>query len=191
MAIAMGIDSGSNLGIATIEANMGKREKFKLLFADSVKGDDNNFGFREDVPNQSKAIGLTRVFSYYVELLGPDSINCEDNFLQMSASSFKRLIEMVTMMSYHNSYHNPNIPFHLVLPRLAKQLVGADFRGSDKNDVKEGLKKCKFLDLNGYDLDNLTEHAVDAILIALYECVQMYKRLGWEIENGASRKPKT
>ena len=49
--------------------------------------------------------------------------------------------------------------------------------------MKEGLKKCPFLDLNGFDLDHLTEHAVDAVLLAVYEAVQLYKSYGWDVNN--------
>lgn len=179
----MGIDPGTSwLGVALLQVNTKKKEPFKLLFVDSYRGDLTDFNIREDTPHQTKAKGLLRSYEYLLEHLEPDIISCEDNFLELSPSSFKRLIEVVTMMSYHTVKELPEVPFHLALPRLTKQIIDVDFRGSTKEDVKEGLKNYHFLDLNGFDLDSLTEHANDAILLALYEAVQLYKSYGWEID---------
>ena len=182
MIKVMGIDPGiSILGVGTLLLNPCKKEPFKLVFADTYRGDLNEFDIRIDTKHQTKAKGLVRAYGYLLEHIEPDVINCEDNFFDLSPSSFKRLIEVVTMMSYRTLLDLPDIPFHLCLPRLSKQIVKADFRGSTKDDVKEGLKKCEFLDLNGFNLDSLTEHANDAILLALYECVQIYKLYGWDL----------
>lgn len=179
----MGIDPGTSwLGVALLQVNTKKKEPFKLIFVDSYRGDLTDFNIREDTPHQTKAKGLLRSYEYLLEHLEPNIISCEDNFLELSPSSFKRLIEVVTMMSYHTVKELPEVPFHLALPRLTKQIINVDFRGSTKDDVKEGLKNYNFLDLNGFDLDSLTEHANDAILLALYEAVQLYKSYGWEID---------
>lgn len=182
----MGIDPGINwLGAAALNVNTKQQEPFKLIFVDSYRGDLTQFDIREDTPHQTKAKGLLRSYEYLLDHIEPDLISCEDNFLELSPSSFKRLIEVVTMMSFCTIKKRPEVPFHLALPRLAKQIVQVDFRGSTKEDVKEGLKKCPFLDLNNFNLDSLTEHANDAILLALYEAVQLYKSYGWDV-NGRS-----
>lgn len=184
MIKVMGIDPGiSHLGGALITVNTEKPAPFVLEYADSLRGDLTDYNVRPDTPDQPKAWGLVRSYGYLLEHLEPDIVCCEDNFLQLSPSSFKRLIEVVTMMSYCTALNLPDIPFHLVLPRLAKQIVNADKDKGDKNLVKEGLKICPFLDLNGFDLDRLTEHAVDAILLAVYEAVQLYKSYGWDVNN--------
>lgn len=184
MITVMGIDPGiTHLGAAGLKVNTKEPEPFLLIYADSLRGDLTDYHVSTDVPNQTKAKGLIRSYIYLLEYLEPGLICCEDNFFKISPASFKRLIEVVTMMSYSASVDAPNTPFHLVLPRLAKQIVGADKDGGDKTLVIKGLKACKFLNLNGFDLDNLTEHAVDAILIAVYEAVQLYKSYGWELNN--------
>lgn len=184
MIKVMGIDPGiSHLGAAALSVNTMKPEPFKLIYADSLRGDLTDYDIRSDTPNQTKAKGLIRSYAYLLEHLEPDIVCCEDNFLKLSPSSFKRLIEVVTMMGYCTLMNLPNVPFHLVLPRAAKQIVDADKDAGDKTLVTKGLKACPFLDLNGFELDNLTEHANDAILLALYESVQLYKSYGWEMTN--------
>lgn len=187
----LGIDPGVNhLGAAALSVNTKEQKPFKLIYADSFRGDLTQFDIREDTPHQTKAKGLIRSYGYLLELIEPDVISCEDNFFKISQSSFKRLIEVVTMMSYHTLCDLPEVPFHLTLPRLTKQIIGADKDGGDKDLVKKGLKACKFLDLNGFNLDNLTEHANDAILLALYEAVQVYKVYGWNVHDGNKGKNK-
>ena len=197
MIIIMGIDPGINwLGASALTVNTKEQKKFQLTFVDSYRGDLTQFDIREDTPHQTKAKGLLRSYEYLLDLLNPDIISCEDNFLgggkfglASNPASFKRLIEVVTMMSFCTVKNRAEVPFHLTLPRLAKQIVKVDFSGSTKDDVKEGLKNCPFLDLNGYNLDNLTEHANDAILLALYEAVQLYKSYGWDVyESNKSTK---
>lgn len=192
----LGIDPGiTHLGAAVIELDIENKNPFQLLYADSYRGELNDFDLRPDVPNQTKAKGLLRSFEYLVNRFEPDVIIVEDNFLgggrfglSSNPASFKRLIEVVTMMSFLVHREKPGIPFHTVLPRLAKQIVGADFSGSTKDDVTIGLKQYDFLHLNQINLDNLTEHANDAILIALYECVQIYQSLQWLDKNANVRK---
>ena len=62
-----------------------------------------------------------------------------------------------------------------VLPNLAKAIVGANFKGTQKEDVLKGLKNYPHLDLNGIDLDTLDDHSVDSIVIALYLCEMVAK----------------
>lgn len=181
----LGIDPGiTNLGVGALELDCYEKKPFKLLYADTLMGDHNDFGVREDNPSQTKAKGLTRAYGHVFDMVDPDIVVCEDNFLGLNPSSFKRLIEVVSYFNIYTVTNKKDTPFKLVLPRLAKHVVGADFKGSTKDDVTIGLKKCPFLDLNGFDLDKLTEHANDAILLALYSCVQYYKELGWDLING-------
>lgn len=183
----LGIDPGiSQIGMAGMELDCYERKPFKLIYADTLSGEHNEFGILEGHANQMRAKGLTRAYKHVFDMLEPTIVSCEDNFLGINPASFKRLIEIV---SYLNLVTNDNmVPFRLTLPRLAKQIVGADFRGSTKDDVTKGLKKCPFLDLNGFDLDKLTEHANDAILLSLYTCVQYYKDLGWDVLDGKGKK---
>lgn len=185
----LGIDPGiTNLGAAALEVDPYERKKFKLVYADTLKGEHNEFGVSRENPTQVRALGLHRAYGHIFELIEPHVVSCEDNFLGPSAQSFKRLIEIVSFLHLHNSVKGDRVGFTQVLPRLAKQMVGADFKGTSKDDITKGLKTCPFLDLNGFDLDTLTEHANDAILLGLYTCVQYYKDLGWDVFDGNSKK---
>lgn len=181
----MGVDPGIvNVGLAALEVCIEENRPFKLVYADTILGVHNDYGLIDDGQKTMAAEGLTRSYSQALKVIDPDFVGCEDNFLGLSPSSFKRLIEVVSYFRLHTSQVSKVIWFKLVLPRLAKQIVGADFRGATKDDVTKGLKTCSFLDLNGIDPDNLTEHANDAILIALYFAVQYYKDLGRDVLNG-------
>lgn len=180
----LGIDPGiSNLGYGVIELNPVERSKFKLVKADTIMGKHTEFSVEDGETAQTYAKGLMRSYEYILDLVEPNIVGCEDNFLGLSPSSFKRLIEVVSFMNFYTTSTKAGLPFTLTLPRLAKKIVDADKSGGDKDLVLKGLKACKFLDLNGFDLDILTEHALDGILIALYNCVQYYKALGWDVLN--------
>lgn len=182
--IVMGIDPGIvNLGFGILEVDPYKKKPFKLIYAETAHGEHNEFGVRADNPHQVRAKGLTRVYSYVFDKFLPHIVGCEDNFLGINPASFKRLIEVVSYFNIHTVTNKKDAAFRLVLPRLAKQIVGADFRGATKDDVKKGLEKCPFLDLNGFDLSDYSEHAHDGILLALYIAVQYYKDLGWDVVN--------
>lgn len=185
----LGIDPGiSQIGMAGMELDCYDKKPFKLIYADTLAGEHNEFGIRIDNPNQTRAKGLTRAYGHIFDMLEPNIVSCEDNFLGINPASFKRLIEVVSYLNIYTVTNKKDTPFKLTLPRLAKQIVGADFRGSTKDDVTKGLKACPFLDLNGFDLDKLTEHANDAILLSLYTCVQYYKDLGWDVLDGKGKK---
>lgn len=189
----MGIDPGIvNLGFGVLEVNPYLQSPFKLVYAETAHGEHNEFGIRADNPHQTRAKGLTRVYSYVFDKFEPHVVGCEDNFLGINPASFKRLIEVVSYFNIHTVTNKKDAAFRLILPRLAKQIVGADFRGATKDDVKKGLEQCPFLDLNGFNLDDYSEHAHDGILLALYVAVQYYKDLGWDVmnvkENGKAKK---
>lgn len=178
----LGIDPATGqLGAAALEVDCYERKKFKLIYADTLNGEHNEFGVRADNPSQTRAKGLTRAYGHVFDMIDPAIVGCEDNFLGPNPASFKRLIEVVSYLNIYTVTNKADTPFKLVLPRLAKRIVNADFSGADKEDVRKGLKICPFLDLNGFDLDNLTWDANDGILIALYIAVQYYKDLGWDV----------
>lgn len=185
----LGIDPGiTSLGLAGLEVDCYVRKPFKLIYADTLKGEHNEFGVREDNPAQTKAKGLVRAYGHVFDMIDPTIVSCEDNFLGLNPASFKRLIEVVSYFNIYTVENKKDTPFKLVLPRLAKQIIGVDFRGTTKDDVTKGLRACPFLDLNGFDIDALSEHANDAILLSLYTAVQYYKDLGWDVFDGKDTK---
>lgn len=184
----LGIDPGiTNLGAAALEVNCYERKPFKLTYADTLKGENNEFGVSQENQTQVRALGLTRAYGHIFNFIEPTIVSCEDNFLGPSAQSFKRLIEVVSFIHQHTVNSGKKVGFKQVLPRLAKQIINVDFRGTTKDDVTKGLRECTFLDLNGFDLDKLTEHANDAVLLALYTAVQYYKDIGWDVFDGKGK----
>lgn len=180
----LGIDPGTGqLGAAALEVDCEEKKPFKLFYADTLSGEHNEFGVRVDNPAQLRAKGLTRAYGHVFDMIDPTIVGCEDNFLGPNPASFKRLIEVVSYFNIYTVTNKKDTPFKLIQPRLAKKIIKVDFTGTTKDDVTKGLKECPFLDLNGFNLDSLTEHANDAILVALYFAVQYYKVLGWDVIN--------
>lgn len=181
MSTVLGIDPGTVfMGAAVLKINTERPEPFKLVYADTLRGDMNNYNISDESLHLKDAKGLVRAFAYLVDWHEPDFVTCEDNFFGMAnPASFKRLIEVVTMMGYCLNSERPKVPFHTVLPRLTKQIINVDFVGSTKEDVRDGLLKTSLLDLGDFDLFKLSQHANDAVLIALYDAVMLYRAYGW------------
>lgn len=177
----LGIDpSTNNMGISIIDVNVFQIEKFKLCYVNTIFGDKVNY----DIPDQfndedhtgveARCYGLARAFKQLLELYLPDVVLCEDNYLGISADTFKQLIKCVNLL---REYAN-KLDLHMsyVLPNLAKDTVGANFRGTTKEDVMHGIQTYPWLDSTGFDLSVLDEHSADSLAITLYRCEQIAKQ---------------
>jgi len=114
--------------------------------------------------------------SMIVKLYNPDTAICEDNFMGMSPLTFKQLIQCVGMLRETFTEHGVHLSY--VLPLLAKEIVGANFKGTTKQDVKDGLLEYTWLDPNGLDLSLMDEHTVDAGAVTLFRCESIAKQYG-------------
>lgn len=174
----LGIDpSTTNMGVSICDINLHKQEeKIKLIYSNTIFGEQVKF----DIPKQfddtstgtgvlARSYGLSRALKELLNIYEPNVAICEDNFLSMSAGTFKQLIQAVGLM--REACNNANSPLHLsyVLPNLAKGTVGANFGGTQKEDVKKGVIAYPNLDNNGTDLNLLDEHSIDSLAITLYQ----------------------
>ncbi|UYE93517.1 RuvC-like Holliday junction resolvase [Shewanella phage FishSpeaker] len=176
----LGIDpSTSNMGITMIDVNMFKEEKFKLVYVNTIYGDKVNYAIPDQFNDEdhtgveARCYGLARAFKQLAELYSPDVVTCEDNFLGASADTFKQLIKCVNLLREYANKLDLHMSF--VLPNLAKDIVGANFRGTQKEDVIRGIQTYPWLNSEGFDLTVLDEHSADSVAIALYRCEQIAK----------------
>lgn len=170
-----GIDpSTSNLGVCVIDVNVKQPGKFKLVDARTLYGEKLiydiplQFDDTDDTGVGARSYALSRSVGQMLDLLKPDTGICEDNFLGMSALTFKQLIQAVSLI--REAFSEKGIHLSYVFPNLAKEVVGANFRGTKKEDVQRGVLAYKNLEAGSIDLELLDEHAIDAVAIALYRC---------------------
>ena len=170
--------STTHMGNAVIDVNITETQKFQLRYVNTVIGDKVDFYEKlnyTERPVTKRTLGMSRSYKDLLEIFEPDIAICEDNFLGASADTYKRLVETVSMLRDTVKEHSKSLFFMSVLPNLDKAIVGANFKGTQKEDVLKGLKNYPHLDLNGIDLDTLDDHSVDSIVIALYLCEMVAK----------------
>lgn len=182
----MGIDpSTSNMGVFVLDINLKERKPFELVYANTIYGAKVLF----DIPPQfddtastsvaARSYCLARSLGELIDIYEPSVGICEDNFLGMSALTFKQLIQFVSLT--REAFNTRGVHLSYVLPNLAKDIVGANFKGTQKEDVKKGLLEYKHLDWNGVDLNLSDEHTVDSGAVTLYRAEQLAKHYGvWD-----------
>lgn len=179
----MGIDpSTTNMGVWFVDVNLEKCEPFKLIYGNTLYGDKLLY----DVPVQFDDLASTKVMarSYcmarslriLINLYNPDVAICEDNFLGMSALTFKQLIQCVGLL--REACSSCNVHLSMVLPNLAKAIVGVTARGMTKDDIAEGILNYTWLDSGDHDLSVMDEHSMDAGAVTLYRCESIAKHYG-------------
>lgn len=173
----LGIDpSTTNMGVCIIDIPMVKGQKFVLRYCNTIFGEQVKY----DTPKQfddtyatgvlARSYGLSRALKDLCNLYEPDVTICEDNFLGISAGTFKQLIQAVSLLREAANLSGKKTHLAYVLPNVAKGTVGANFKGTQKEDVKNGVLAYENLDANGFDMETLDEHSADACAITLYQC---------------------
>ena len=179
----MGLDpSTTNMGVFVVDINLSKRTPFELVYANTIYGDKVVY----DIPVQfddtagtgvmARSFGLARSLGTLIDIYAPDSGICEDNFLGASPGTFKNLIMFVS--GVRNEFVSRGTHLSYVLPMVAKDVVGAAFKGTQKEDVRKGLLAYPHLDAKGIDLTLLDEHSVDAGAVTLYRAEIIAKQYG-------------
>lgn len=190
-----GIDpSTSCMGVTVVDINIKKSEPFKLLYMNTIFGAKGLY----DIPAQfddtagtgvlARSYAMMRSTNILIQIFEPDTGICEDNFLGMSPLTFKQLIQVVGMQ--REAFTEQNIHLSYVLPRLAKQVVNADFPGSTKEDVHKGVMDYPWLDAGEIDLSLVDEHSADSGAITLYRCEQIARDYGVFPDEQLKRKRK-
>lgn len=195
----IGIDpSTTNMGVCIIDVDLTVKTPYKLVYVNTIKGDKVLY----DIPIQyddttatsvlarsyclSRALGELLDF-YTTEFVLHDDGEMEvrqrhltgiieDNFLGAAVLTFKQLVQFVSLAQ--NAYISRGIHVSSVLPNPAKDIVGANFKGSQKEDVHKGVMAYEHLDSTGFDLTVLDEHSADSVAVTLYRCEMIAKHYG-------------
>lgn len=174
--------STSRMGVSVIDVNLEITSKFKLIWVETIHGDKlehfQGTNYNDEQRVQSRIHGLGEAYGQLLSFFDPTVVCCEDNFLGPSADTFKRLVQAVEILrskteAYGNGLFMVNIP-----PKVAKETVGANFKGTQKEDVTKGILDYHNLEFNGFDITSLDEHSIDAIAINLTLCERIAKQRG-------------
>lgn len=174
--------STSCMGVSVFDVNVMKPEPFKLIYMNTIFGSKLLY----DIPVQfddtadtgviARSYGMGRSLGMLLRTFEPDSGICEDNYLGASPLTWKQLIQAVGILQ--EQFAACGIHVSYVLPRLAKAIVGADFKGSQKEDVHKGVMEYKYLNAGDIDLSLADEHSADSVAIGLYRCEQIARHYG-------------
>ncbi len=174
--------STSCTGVSVFDVNLVKPAPFELRYMNTIHGDKLLY----DIPVQfddlaetkvlARSYAMSRSVDMLIQIFEPDMGIGEDNFLGMSALTFKQLITLTEIM--RKPFVENGVHLSFVPPRLAKAVVGADIKGGNKEDVKIGLMKYKHLNTNGIDLSLVDEHSSDSGAIGLWRCESIAKDYG-------------
>lgn len=163
--------STSHMGVCLIDVNIKEDKPFDLVYVNTIHGDRVNFNvpyaFDDNGKVQSRIYGLVRAYKQIIDIFQPDFAICEDNYLGVDASAYKRLIEVVSQLKLA-ALEQANLSLHFVLPNLAKAIVGANFKGTKKEDVTKGILNYPDLNVGDVDINSLDDHSTDAIAIGLF-----------------------
>lgn len=174
--------STSCMGVSVFDVNLVKPAPFDLRYMNTIHGDKLLY----DIPAQfddlastkvlARSYGMARSLNMLIQVFEPDMGIGEDNFLGMSALTFKQLIQLTEIL--RKPFVENGVHLSLVLPRLAKAVVNADFKGSTKEDVRIGLVNYKHMNTNGIDLSIVDEHSSDSGAIGLWRCEKIARDHG-------------
>jgi Holliday junction resolvasome RuvABC endonuclease subunit len=179
------------MGVAVIDVNITTVKDFELRYGNTIYGSKVDYDIppqyddRDDTGVNARSYGLARSLGLLLDLYQPDWVMCEDNYLQHSPLTFKQLIMFVGMVTEQCRERNVYVSY--VLPNLAKAIVGANFKGSEKEDVRKGVLDYKRLKPNDVAIESLDEHAIDATAVGLYGCELLAKRYGVLTHAGVSK----
>lgn len=192
VARIIGIDpSTTNMGVCVIDVDLTKVAPFKLVYCNTIYGDKvvydvpAQFDDTNDTGIMARIYCLARALGTLIDLFKPTPEEeeymiltgiCEDNFMGMSPLTFKQLVMCVSEL--RRAFMAVGVHMSMVLPNLAKAIVGANFRGTQKEDVKEGLIKYPHLDHGDIDLNLSDEHSVDGGAVTLFRAECIAKQYG-------------
>lgn len=180
----VGIDpSTTRMGISFIDINIKEtsNKPFKLIYVNTLIGEKLLFDIPpcyDDEGKLARCYGLARAYESLLNIYHPDIVTCESNFLSRDPSSFKALIEIVSMLRNKTSEYGKNLFMSTITPNMAKAIVSDDWKHKGKDPIREGLMVYPYLDLNGCNLDNLGNDAIDSIAINLFRCVYILNYYG-------------
>lgn len=170
--------STSFMGVSILDVDAITPNNFGLLYCRTIQGENVNHYPKENNNDDgvlARINGLCRALQELIEIYEPDEVICEDNYQGRNVSTFKTLVTVMSMLK--QATIEKKLYFDTVYPNIAKDVVGANFRGTTKEDVMKGVMEFKYLDVinKNIDLSKLDEHSADSVAIGLYKCIKVSK----------------
>lgn len=184
---ACGIDPGTDtLGYAIVELDPSTL-KISLDYVETFRASKAT----RKLPDLSDLLGnrgvrlnwhtqnLTEMFKHHK----PHTVTVESPFLGRFATAFEALIECRSAIRKAMLEYSETITMELIDPLSVKSAMGAlkplapkkkgkrrkkKTTGKTKEEIKAALKRIKDVDWGEYSLDDLDEHSIDAVAVALY-----------------------
>jgi Holliday junction resolvasome RuvABC endonuclease subunit len=166
----LSIDPGLNrTGIAVYTVDMELRKAVSLeaftLVNEKLK---NGLEFEEEYHPERifKLYRLKDAFTEVIKKYNPSAVVCESPFYSsFRPSAYASLVEVISHLHDCIINYNHNTLFRTVEPMVVKKTVGATLT-SNKGSVKDALLVIPdVMDVLTVDINNLDEHAIDAMAI--------------------------
>lgn len=169
----LGIDPGSNAtGFSVIDFDPETGQKtivyqYTLTTNEAIAGNEHvipQYGERE-----ARYMGYKRFMNQVLDFYNPDVVACEAPFLHRMPQAFKVLSELTSIFRHCVIEWNYTRDFVIVPPTNVKKCVGVKAKSNDKEDMRRAVMGRTDLSYaEGVTLDNMTEHAVDALCVTLW-----------------------
>lgn len=166
----LSIDPGlNNIGIAKITIDTASVKIISIepltiqedKVIDDVALDPNNASERDIKRLRMVSAAMKNVVDFH-----PTHVVCESPFFNVTRpSSFAILTEVIASLRDAVASYDPSIPFTFIAPKEAKKILSvANEKGKDP--IKAAVQSHAYLSqLLTVPLDDITEHAIDAVVI--------------------------
>lgn len=184
LAIDPGID---NTGISILDVSKNKLPT--IIYSSTITTNVlikslpdiiNNYGIR-----YTKQLVIKNILNEIIITFVPNIVVIESSFIAKSINAFKSLNELILLVENLVNEFNYNLTkifkpifFYKKPPKSIKKNLGLKELSNDKNLIKEALKVYP-LDFNGFDINTMDEHAIDAIAIGLWIYNQLFSPLNF------------
>lgn len=176
----LSIDPGTNtLGLSVIEFNPITKSR-RILTSTTLIGTQlskKDYSIKDlifdNVPNKQQRLrALTNNIYGKLDQYKPDIVVAESNFLKRGkVNAFEALVESLCAIREALNKYDDRLTLQIIRPNEAKRLVGTTVKkGMTKDDAKDAV--IKFIKTNKIDvsdvvLDDLSEHAIDSLVVGL------------------------
>lgn len=104
----------------------------------------------------------------------PAMVSSESPFLGRFPQAYAALVECVFAERSALREYAPEKLLVMITPTTVKVGAGVAHNSNDKEDMREALENIPDVDLNGIKVDDLDEHAIDAVHVARAAISQAY-----------------
>lgn len=178
----LAIDPGTNMGITVVTISMADKhmyvkDSFTLTMDEATRA---NLIHREEVLTRRHSIRdylqhkLTRLLDRY----DIDHVIYEAAYNSRSLVAYDSLVFYGNTISDVCHYYDFDLTYESITPSQVKTNIGVKGNSGDKEAIRNAVARCADIELPQWlHLEDLTEHAVDAIAIAYVAYQQCLRSL--------------